>query len=90
MRTSLNEIQQAGKFLSGEMKPEESLLFRARLLVNPGLRLNVRLLKTTYSLIRYYGRKKLKSEFSAMHNELFSDRSRTQYQQEIHKLFLKN
>jgi hypothetical protein len=89
MRTSLNEIELAEKFLAGKMDPAESLLFRAKMLIDPALRLNVLSLKKTYAVIRFYGRKKLKSDLQTIHNELFNDPDKHQYQQDIHLLFSK-
>jgi hypothetical protein len=87
MRTSLNEIKQAEDFLSGNLKPAELLIFRARLLVDPRLRMHVSLLKKTYTLIRLYGREKLRSEITSVHNRMFSDPDRILFQQKILQLF---
>jgi hypothetical protein len=90
MRTSLNDIQHAEKFLTGKMDPAESLLFRAKMLIDPSLRLNVSLLKKTYSVIRFYGRKKMKSDVQVIHVELFNNPDKRQYHQDILKLFSKS
>ncbi len=87
MRTSLNEIKHVEKYLFKQLSAEETLLFEAKLLVNPILRLNVRIQEKIYSLIKMYHRKKLKEEFEIIHENLFSDPARKEFQQSIHQLF---
>jgi hypothetical protein len=87
MRTSLNEIKQTDDFLSGKLSPEDSVLFKARLLINPVLRLNVSLHRKTLTLVRFYGRKKLRAEIETVHNKIFQDPGRSSYHDMISKLF---
>ena len=87
MRTSLNEIKHVEKYLFKQLSAEESLLFEAKLLVNPVLRLNVRIQEKIYSLIKMYHRKKIKAEFEIIHDNLFSDPAKKEFQQSIHQLF---
>lgn len=87
MRTSLNEIKHAEKYLFKQLNAEEALLFEAKMLVNPLLHLNVRVQEKIYSLIRMYHRKKLKEEFEVIHKNLFTDPAKKEFQQAIHQLF---
>ncbi len=87
MRTSLNEIQQIEAYLQGRLQPAEALLFRAKLLLDPALRLNLRGQKQAYLLLKRYHRHKLKKELSAVHEQLFNDPQKTAFQQEILHLF---
>ena len=87
MRTSLNEIKDTEKYLFKQLGAEELLLFEAKMLVDPVLRLNVRIQGKIYSLIRMYHRKKIKSEFEIIHDNLFSDPAKKEFQQSIHHLF---
>lgn len=87
MTTSLNEITQAEDFLQGNLKPEDSLVFRARLLVSPLFRKNFLAQQKTYSLIRLYGRRKLKSEIESIQEKFFNDPDNTFYRQKIEQLF---
>ena len=90
MRTSLNDIQQAEKFLSGNLLPKDALLFKAKLLMDPLLRLNMYMQEKTYLLIRLYGRKKLKSEIECVHEKFFHDPQKTTFRQKIVQLFPKS
>jgi hypothetical protein len=87
MTTSLNEIKQVEDFLHGKLKPEESLFFRAKLLINPVLRKNVSMQKKTYSLIRLYGRRKLKLEIAFVQEKIFNDPGKESYKKKIEKIF---
>lgn len=85
----MNELREMEEFLSGTMKPGETLLFRARLLLNPGLRRSVSLLRRCHAVIRWYGRKELKEKIQSVHNRVFTDPSRTTYRSSIEQLFHK-
>lgn len=87
MRTSLTDIKQAEAWLQGTLTPQDSLLFEARILTNPLLRANVALQKKVLALLRFYHRKKLKEELEAVHQRLFSDPAKADFQQQIHHLF---
>jgi hypothetical protein len=87
MRTSLNEISDAERYLFKQLSTEESLLFEAKMLINPLLRLNVSIQKKVYSLIRLYHRKKLKEEFEAIHEDLFNQPEKRAFQESVHQLF---
>jgi len=87
MRTSLNEIKQVEKYLFNQLTTEESLLFEARMLTNPMLRLNVRVQEKIYSVLRFYHRKKLKEEFEHIHENLFKDPMKKDFQKSIYQLF---
>ena len=87
MRTSLNEIRQIEKYLLRQLSTEEALVFEARLLTNPVLKANAYLQQKVYQLLRIYHRKKLKEEVEAVHQRLFSDPEKADFQQNIIHLF---
>jgi hypothetical protein len=87
MRTSLNEIRHAEKYLFKQLNTEESLLFEAKMLINPLLRLNVSIQKKVYSLIRLYHRKKLKEELETIHENLFNHPDKKEFRESVHQLF---
>jgi hypothetical protein len=89
MRTSLNNIKETEDFLSGALQAEETLLFKVRLLLDPALRVNVSIQQKAYSLIRLYGRKKLKAEIESVHENIFNDPTHAKYRREIDQLFNK-
>ncbi len=87
MTTSSNNNRTIEKYLQGEMSPSEKFLFEAQLLINPGLRMEVRAQKKAYTLVRMYHRKKLKEELESVHQQIFSDPEKTIYQQHVYQLF---
>lgn len=87
MRTSLNNIRQAEAYIKGRLAPQESLLFEARLLTDPLLRLNLRMQQKAYTLIRMFHRKKLKEEVAGVHEQLFNDPEQAAFRQQIKQLF---
>ena len=87
MRTSLTEIQQTEKYLLGEMQPEDALVFEARMLSNPLLKMNVFFQKKVHAVLRAYHRKKLKEEAEAIHQQLFNDPKKNDFQKMIFHFF---
>jgi hypothetical protein len=87
MTTSWNDIALTEKFLAGNMSTAEALFFEARMLTNPVLKRNVRLQKMIYRLVFHYHRKKLRGEVDEVHNNIFNDPDRSEFQQKIFQLF---
>ena len=89
MRTSLNEIQKIERYLQKKLNPGESLLFEARILTNPILRLQATLQRKVYALVKLHHHKKLKDELEEIHQNLFSDPDKKEFQKTIFQLFKK-
>lgn len=87
MRTSLNDIKQNEDFIQGDLSAGESLVFQARLIINPVLRANVAIQKMIYAAVRAFGRKVTKQEIEQIHHQLFSDPSKKEFQEEIYREF---
>ncbi|HWA33602.1 MAG TPA: hypothetical protein VG737_05710 [Cyclobacteriaceae bacterium] len=87
MRTSLIEIRDAEKYLKGEMRPEESLVFEARILTNDNLSSNVSLQQKLYGLLLLFQRKKIKADVLEIHTRLFSQRKHGEFQERIRQIF---
>jgi hypothetical protein len=87
MKTSSNNTWLIEKYLQGGMSPGDKFLFEAQLLINPGLRMDVRAQKTAYALVGMYHRKKLREELEAIHRQIFSDPEKAVYQQQVYQLF---
>lgn len=87
MRTSLAEIQQTEKYLLGEMDPGDALVFEARMLSNPLLKMNVFFQKKVHAVLRVYHRKKLKEEAEAIHQQLFNDPVKKEFREKIFQCF---
>ena len=89
MRASLNKIKENEDFLSGSLKPQDALVFRAKLLLDPLLRMSVSLQKKTYSIVKLCGRRTLIQEINSIQGKIFSDPYRTDFHRKIDQLFPK-
>jgi len=89
MRTSLTDIQQTEKYIKGEMSAGDALVFEARLITSPLLRTNMFFQQKCYALLQLYNRKKIKEAAETVHNRLFTDPGKADFQQCINQLFNK-
>lgn len=87
MRTSLNETQLIDGHLFNGLSGEDSALFNAMLIVDPGLSERVGWQKMTHEIITQYSHKKLKAEIEVVHQKLFTEEKYTSFHQRILKLF---
>jgi hypothetical protein len=89
MRTSLIETEQIEAHLLRLDEPGDSLVFEARLLLEPELRDKAFWQQKTYGLIRQYGRGQLKQEIEHVHQQLFTEPQHAGFRQKIGRLFSK-
>jgi hypothetical protein len=87
MRTSLNDIHEIDQFLSGELGSEDALVFEARLLTNPVLRVNTTIQQKIRLVVKVFHRKQLKQELRAIHADLFSNPEKSEFQKEVLRNF---
>ena len=87
MRTSLNKIQEIEFFVLKQNAPAESLVFQARMIVDQDLPAEVNLQKEAYALINQYGRRRLKAQLEAVHQQLFTLPKHVRFRQKIMALF---
>lgn len=87
MRTSLNEIKEVERFLTNKMIAEESLVFQARVITNPLLRLNVNLQSKLMEVVQLYHRRKLKRDLKSVHHELFTSNEKSDFQHLVQNIF---
>lgn len=90
MKISWNETRHIERYLNNELSKEEKILFEAQLILNPHFKLNVGFLKKIHSLIKLYGRKKMKVEIGKIHHKLFQNPEHVIFQQRIQQLFKDN
>lgn len=83
----LREVKTIDMYLNGKIDPASSLVFEARLLIDPVLATRVAYQRKLYKLIRRSGRREIKTEVERIHRKLFSDPSKADFQKEIFKLF---
>ena len=83
MRASLNEIRETEQFLSGQLDSEEALVFEARLLTNPVLRVNMLIQQKIYRIVKAFHRKQLKQELTTIHADLFSSPEKIEFQKKV-------
>jgi hypothetical protein len=87
MKTSLNEIEQIEKYLSGKMATEDGLVMEAGLILNPVLRQNIGLQRKLLRLIRTFGRGYTRNEVKQIQKTLFSDPQKKTFQATVAKIF---
>ena len=79
--------EQIEKYLLGKLGTGERLLFEAKLIIDPRLRQQVNSQEKLYAIIRQSGRRELKREAEQVHQRLFSDPEKANFQGLIYKLF---
>jgi hypothetical protein len=87
MRASLNEISETEKFLSNQLDIEDALVFEARLLSSPVLRINTAIQKKIHLVVKAFYRKQLKQGLQVIHEDLFSNPEKTEFQNKVSHYF---
>jgi len=87
MMTSWNETEQIEAHLTGRLDTGDSLVFEARLLLEPELGDKVLWQQKTYTIIQHYSRRQLKKEIEAVHQKLFTQPQHASFSQKIRRLF---
>ncbi|OKS87569.1 hypothetical protein RG47T_3030 [Mucilaginibacter polytrichastri] len=85
----MNEIKQIEDHLFRLTPPEDSLLFEAKIILDSNLRSNVLLQQQTYMLVQQYGRKTLKAEIDAVHQQIFTNPEHKNFVSKILSFFKK-
>ncbi len=89
MRTSLNNIAQTEAYLLKKANPANSLLFEAQILLDQDLQTRVSQQRQVYTLVQQYGRKQVKAEIEAVHQQLFNQPEHLSFRQKIARIFLR-
>jgi hypothetical protein len=90
MKISWNDTRHIERYLNNELSKEEKILFETQLVLDPRFKLNVGLLKQIHSLIKLYGRRKMKAEIGKIEHKLFQSPEHVIFQQRIKQLFKDN
>jgi hypothetical protein len=83
----MNELQQLEYYLQGKLLPDERLLMEARLLLDVQLGDKLTWQQKTYSLIKTYGRKKLRTEIEQVSSRMFSEEKFKSFRKTIQTIF---
>ncbi len=83
----MSETQQLEEYFSGMLKPEDSLIIEARLLIDTELREKALWQQRTYALVKEYGRKKLRMEIEKVHHRVFSEKRFHSFRQKVKLIF---
>ena len=86
---TLRETKEINRYLLDKLSPASRLLFEARLLIDPTLKLRVAWQQKLYSIIKRSGRRQMKSEAARAHHQLFSDPAKRDFQLSVFELFSK-
>jgi len=87
MRTSLIETEQIEAHLLHLSEPGDTLVFEARLLLDPELHEKMQWQQEAYRMVKLYGRDQLKKEIEAVHQKLFTQPEHLSFSQKIRRLF---
>lgn len=87
MKTSQNNTRLIEKYLFRMLSPVDRFVFEARLALNPGLKKEVFAQEKIYRILKMYHREQLKEELEILHRQIFSDPSKTNFQQTIYQIF---
>ena len=83
----MTEVQQIEQHLLHRDGPGDVLVFEAKLILDEELKEKVTLQKQAYAFINFYGRKQLKHELEAVHQQLFTSPKHSSFRQRVLKLF---
>ena len=89
MRISLTELEKIEKWLFRKGDVSDRLVTEAQLLSSPELQDKMRWQLRSYSLIRRYGREKLRREIKEVENELFHSQRHSSFKRKIEAIFKK-
>jgi hypothetical protein len=87
MRTFFSEIAETERYLKGEMPPDESVLFQARLLLDRNLSEKAFYHAKVHRMALLYRRKKMKERLQAVHEKFFSDPKKLSFRERILQIF---
>lgn len=87
MRTSLNNLKLAEEYLTGQAVPGDSLLFQARMIIDPEMKEDVQHQQQAYRLVELYGRQQLKAQLEEVHEQLFALPKYARFKQRVLELF---
>ena len=73
MRKPLFDIQETELYLHGKMDAPDKLLFEAKMIIDHERKINMLYQQKTYSIIRWFGRKKQKHRLESIFDRLMKD-----------------
>jgi hypothetical protein len=85
----LDEVRDIDKYLFDKLDKPSKLVFEARMLIDPTLKLRVEWQERVYAIVKLSGRLKIRNEAEGIHRQLFDDPARLSFQQDVLQLFTK-
>jgi hypothetical protein len=89
MKTSLGNLQLMEDWLLGRASGSDQAVFAARQLLDPALREDAYWQRKTYSIVREYGRQRLRQELEHLHRELFTAPQHQSFRERVLAFFPK-
>jgi hypothetical protein len=83
----MNETQHIELYLTGALSPEDKLVMEANLLLDSELKEKLIWQDKTYSLVREYGRRALKTEIERIQTRMFSEKRFMSFRKKIAAIF---
>lgn len=85
----LDEVRDIDKYLFDKLDEPSKLVFEARVLIDPALKLRVEWQKRIYAIVKLSGRRRIRNEAERIHRQLFDDPAKLSFQQDVLQLFTK-
>jgi hypothetical protein len=74
MRKPLHDIQETELYLLNRMDAPDRLLFEAKMIVDPQLKINAVYQRKTYAIIRWFARRQQKNRLNSVYDSVMSDK----------------
>jgi hypothetical protein len=87
MRTSLTDIARIESYLQGKLGIAATLLFEARMILDPSLSASVKCQQTAEAIVLLHGRNELRKQIRAKEQQLFNPREPSKFRKEIDQIF---
>lgn len=75
MRKPLHDIQETEHYLMNRMDEPDRLLFEAKMIIDPQLKINAAYQRKTYTVIRWFARRQQKIRLESLYNRVMNDKS---------------
>jgi hypothetical protein len=88
MKTSWNSTNEIEQYLFYGLKPEDKALFETRLILEPSLKENMHWQQATYTIVKEYGRQKLREEIDQVAHHIFTSNRYKSFREKVFSFFI--